>query len=100
MVIQEKDTEIRRLKALWTPNEAREAESEDSLGPLVDVPRATKLLNAPELGLGKSGARFGISAENRMSSAGAIKEVNLCFYTIAAFTFVCFTIQMFSPRII
>ena len=81
MVIHEKDSEIRRLKALWSPNEACETEMADTLGSLEDVPHAAKLLNAPELGQGKSGARFGISAENRISSFTNVEKEVLAVCT-------------------
>ena len=98
MVIQEKDAEIRRLRALLSVNEASEAE--DDLGPLKEVPHATKLLNAPELGQGKSGARFGISAENRISSSTSIKKVAMMIF-MNAFGFtkillICLRFRVYS----
>ena len=73
MVIQEKDHEIRRLKALWSPNHEEHVDESDEKNR-----RATKLLNAPELGQGKQQARFGISAEIRSSlSRSLIKTVSI-----------------------
>lgn len=71
-VIQEKDFEIRRLKAIWSPG------GNSNLDESVDeISRATKLLNAPELSKGKQQARFGISAEIRSSlSRSVIKTVS------------------------
>ena len=74
-VIIEKEAEIRRLKALWSPTEECTGESLDGLGPLDEVPHATKVLNAPELGKGKAHARYGISAENRISVSTALVKV-------------------------
>ena len=64
MVIREKDSEIRRLKALWNPADGKtpDLSSEDEL-----VSRVTKLLNSRNLEPGKKNTRFGISAENRSS---------------------------------
>ena len=68
MVIKEKDSEIRRLKALWTPNELLQVDVVDA-AMVTEISRATKLLDAPEFGTEKHSARFGISAENRSSSS-------------------------------
>lgn len=71
-VIQEKDFEIRRLKAIWSPGGNSNLDE-----PADEISRATKLLNAPELSKGKQQARFGISAEIRSSlSRSVIKTVS------------------------
>ena len=67
-VIREKDSEIRRLKALWSPGKSLPADVVDS-SVFDDIAIASEQLNAPELGSGKPNARFGISAENRTSSS-------------------------------
>ncbi|XP_078494369.1 cGMP-dependent protein kinase 1-like isoform X1 [Ciona intestinalis] len=60
MVIREKDSEIRRLKALWGTSDQI-----DQVDGLDEVNKATKLLNTNDT---SSNTRFGISAENRSSN--------------------------------
>lgn len=67
MVIKEKDSEIRRLRALWSPDDSLQVDVVDA-ALVTDLSRATKLLNVPEMNPEKANARFGISAENRSSS--------------------------------
>ncbi|CAK8686339.1 unnamed protein product [Clavelina lepadiformis] len=84
MVIREKDSEIRRLKALWNPADGKtpDLSSEDEL-----VSRVTKLLNSRNLEPGKKNTRFGISAENR-SSKNLNINVQLGTKTIAEKAFI------------
>ena len=75
-VIREKDTEIRRLKALWSPADLHN-EQLDGVGSLEEVAEATKILNAPEFGSGKHKFRYGISAENLIPDKSTIAMVKL-----------------------
>ena len=88
MVIHEKESEIRRLKAMWSPSEALPADVV-STSIISGISNATNLLNTPELGCDEHSARFGISAENRRSSAIDLFENVVCLQFFIFYLFKC-----------
>jgi len=79
-VIREKEGEIRRMRAMW--NESVNA----NIPPISDedfsndlISRATKYLTVQELTPENKNARFGISAEDRISKTTPVSTIRIYF---------------------